>query len=34
VAGPVFYKVMSFALKTMKIPPDHGKRPNVRLTAP
>jgi cell division protein FtsI (penicillin-binding protein 3) len=34
VAGPVFYKVMSFALKTLKIPPDHGKRPNVRLTAP
>ena len=34
VAGPVFYKVMNFALRTMKIPPDHGKRPNVRLTAP
>jgi len=25
---------MNFALRTMKIPPDHGKRPNVRLTAP
>jgi cell division protein FtsI (penicillin-binding protein 3) len=34
VAGPVFYKVMNFALRTMKIPPDHAKRPNVRLTAP
>jgi cell division protein FtsI (penicillin-binding protein 3) len=34
VAGPVFYKVMKFALDTLKIPPDHGKRPNVRLTAP
>ncbi len=34
VAGPVFYKVMNFALTTMKIPPDRGKRPNVRLTAP
>ena len=34
VAGPVFYKVMNFALRTMKIPPDHGQRPNVRLTAP
>jgi cell division protein FtsI (penicillin-binding protein 3) len=34
VAGPVFYKVMNFALRTMKIPPDHAERPNVRLTAP
>ncbi|HEV2373934.1 MAG TPA: penicillin-binding protein 2 [Streptosporangiaceae bacterium] len=34
VAGPVFYKVMKFALAALKIPPDHGKRPNVALTAP
>jgi cell division protein FtsI (penicillin-binding protein 3) len=34
VAGPVFNKVMEFALRTLKIPPDGGKRPNVRLTAP
>ena len=34
VAGPVFYKVMNFALRTMKIPPDGAKRPDVRLTAP
>ena len=34
VAGPVFYHVMKFALQTLKIPPDDGKRPNVRLTAP
>jgi cell division protein FtsI (penicillin-binding protein 3) len=34
VAGPVLYKVMKFALDTLKIPPDGGKRPNVRLTAP
>jgi cell division protein FtsI (penicillin-binding protein 3) len=34
VAGPVFYHVMKFALATLKIPPDGGKRPNVRLTAP
>jgi cell division protein FtsI (penicillin-binding protein 3) len=34
VAGPAFYQVMNFALQTLKIPPDHGKRPNVRLTAP
>jgi cell division protein FtsI (penicillin-binding protein 3) len=33
VAGPAFYKVMSFALASLKIPPDHGKRPNVPLTA-
>jgi cell division protein FtsI (penicillin-binding protein 3) len=34
VAGPVFNQVMKFALQTMKIPPDGGKRPKVRLTAP
>jgi cell division protein FtsI (penicillin-binding protein 3) len=34
VAGPVFYHVLKFALQTLKIPPDHGQRPNVRLTAP
>jgi cell division protein FtsI (penicillin-binding protein 3) len=34
VAGPVFYQVMKFALQALKIPPDGGKRPNVRLTAP
>ena len=34
VAGPAFYRVMKFALQTLKIPPDGGKRPNVRLTAP
>jgi cell division protein FtsI (penicillin-binding protein 3) len=34
VAGPVFYRVMKFALQSLKIPPDYGKRPNVRLTAP
>jgi cell division protein FtsI (penicillin-binding protein 3) len=34
VAGPAFYQVMNFALQTLKIPPDHGKRPYVRLTAP
>ncbi len=34
VAGPVFGKVMNFALTTLHIPPDGGKRPNVRLTAP
>jgi cell division protein FtsI (penicillin-binding protein 3) len=34
VAGPAFYHVMKFALQTLKIPPDNGKRPNVRLTAP
>jgi hypothetical protein len=25
---------MKFALQELKIPPDHAKRPNVRLTAP
>ncbi len=34
VAGPVFYNVMRFVLQTMKIPPDGGGRPYVRLTAP
>ena len=34
VAGPAFFQVMKFALQTLKIPPDGGKRPNVRLTAP
>jgi cell division protein FtsI (penicillin-binding protein 3) len=34
VAGPVFYRVMKFALQTLKIPPDGGKRPYVSLTAP
>jgi cell division protein FtsI (penicillin-binding protein 3) len=34
VAGPAFYQVMKFALQTLKIPPDGGKRPYVRLTAP
>jgi cell division protein FtsI (penicillin-binding protein 3) len=33
VAGPVFYNVMRFALQTLKIPPDGGKPPRVRLTA-
>ncbi|MBO0776656.1 MAG: penicillin-binding protein 2, partial [Actinobacteria bacterium] len=33
VAGPVFYHVMKFALASLKIPPDGGKRPDVRLTA-
>jgi cell division protein FtsI (penicillin-binding protein 3) len=33
VAGPVFNKVMEFALRTLKIPPDGAQRPNVRLTA-
>jgi cell division protein FtsI (penicillin-binding protein 3) len=34
VAGPVFNKIMKFALQTLKIPPDGAKRPDVRLTAP
>jgi cell division protein FtsI (penicillin-binding protein 3) len=34
VAGPAFHQVMTFALQTLKIPPDGGKRPYVRLTAP
>ncbi|HEY9244636.1 MAG TPA: penicillin-binding protein 2 [Streptosporangiaceae bacterium] len=32
VAGPVFNKVMEFALRTLKIPPDGNHRPQVRLT--
>ncbi|HEY1616864.1 MAG TPA: penicillin-binding transpeptidase domain-containing protein, partial [Streptosporangiaceae bacterium] len=34
VAGPVFYKVMEFALQTLKIPPTHARAPNIRLTQP
>jgi cell division protein FtsI (penicillin-binding protein 3) len=34
VAGPAFYQVMTFALQALKIPPDHGKRPDLALTAP
>jgi cell division protein FtsI (penicillin-binding protein 3) len=34
VAGPVFYNVMKFALQTLKIPPDGGKPPYIRLVAP
>jgi cell division protein FtsI (penicillin-binding protein 3) len=34
VAGPVFYNVMKFALQTMKIPPDGGKAPRLRLIVP
>jgi cell division protein FtsI (penicillin-binding protein 3) len=34
VAGPVFYNVMKFALRALKIPPRGGGRPYVRLTAP
>ncbi len=34
VAGPVFNKIMKFALQTMKIPPTGGKAPKVRLKAP
>ena len=33
VAGPAFYQVMKFALASLKIAPDHGKRPHVPLTA-
>jgi cell division protein FtsI (penicillin-binding protein 3) len=33
VAGPAFNQVMKFALASLKIPPDHGKRPDVPLTA-
>jgi cell division protein FtsI (penicillin-binding protein 3) len=34
IAGPVFYQVAKFALQTLRIPPDGGKRPHVRLTRP
>jgi cell division protein FtsI (penicillin-binding protein 3) len=33
VSGPAFYQVMKFALASLKIPPDGGKRPDVPLTA-
>jgi cell division protein FtsI (penicillin-binding protein 3) len=33
VAGPAFYQVMKFALASLNIPPDGGKRPHVPLTA-
>jgi cell division protein FtsI (penicillin-binding protein 3) len=33
VAGPVFYQVMTFALGTLKIPPDGAVAPKIRLTA-
>jgi cell division protein FtsI (penicillin-binding protein 3) len=33
IAGPVFYKVMKFALSTMKIPPTGAQPPHIRLTA-
>jgi cell division protein FtsI (penicillin-binding protein 3) len=34
IAGPVFYNVTKFALQTLRIPPDGGKRPYIRLTRP
>jgi cell division protein FtsI (penicillin-binding protein 3) len=34
IAGPVFYKVMKFALQTLKIPPTNAKVPDIRLTKP
>jgi cell division protein FtsI (penicillin-binding protein 3) len=34
IAGPVFYKVMKFALSTMKIPPTTAKAPDIQLTRP
>ncbi len=34
IAGPVFYYVTKFALQTLRIPPDGGKRPYIRLTRP
>ncbi len=34
VAGPVFYKVMKFALQTLKIPPPWAQPADVRLTGP
>ncbi|MBV9857672.1 MAG: peptidoglycan glycosyltransferase [Streptosporangiaceae bacterium] len=34
VAGPVFYKVMEFALQTLLIPPDDHVVPYLRLNAP
>jgi cell division protein FtsI (penicillin-binding protein 3) len=32
IAGPVFYKVMKFALQTLKIPPSGAKPPHITLT--
>jgi cell division protein FtsI (penicillin-binding protein 3) len=34
VAGPVFYQVAKFALQTLRIPPDEGKRPRLLLQVP
>jgi cell division protein FtsI (penicillin-binding protein 3) len=34
VAGPVFNQVMTFALATLKIPPDGAQPPQIRLNAP
>jgi cell division protein FtsI (penicillin-binding protein 3) len=34
IAGPVFFKVMKFALWTLKIPPTGAKAPYIRLTRP
>ena len=34
IAGPVFYQVAKFALQTLRIPPDNGKRPRLTLQVP
>jgi cell division protein FtsI (penicillin-binding protein 3) len=34
IAGPVFYRVMKFALQTLKIPPTGAKTPDIKLTMP
>jgi cell division protein FtsI (penicillin-binding protein 3) len=34
IAGPVFYKVMKFALRALRIPPSHARAPYIRLTRP
>ncbi|HMH90677.1 MAG TPA: penicillin-binding protein 2 [Streptosporangiaceae bacterium] len=34
IAGPVFYKVMPFALSALKIPPTSAEPPHIRLTVP
>jgi cell division protein FtsI (penicillin-binding protein 3) len=34
IAGPVFYKVMPFALSALKIPPTSAKPPHIALTVP
>jgi cell division protein FtsI (penicillin-binding protein 3) len=34
IAGPVFYKVMPFALSALKIPPTGAEPPHIRLTVP